>query len=211
MGSKEVGRKSIYGSLVSQTKSAITLVNVSPAVLVLHTRTPTGKLFGPTFTLLLSKPTTFQVIGVTVRLAVANTLAAVSAGVRQVQGTINGYGERCGNANLCSIIPDLKLKMGIDCVTDTQLARLTEVSNYVSELANLAPDAFLPYVGPSAFSHKGGIHVSGMAKWGASYQHINPSRVGNRPHVVVSELAGKGSIIFKAKERGLPVPTSKKL
>ena len=92
-----------------------------------------------------------------VELAVANTLAAVNAGVSQVQGTINGYGERCGNANLCSIIPDLKLKMGIDCLTDVQLAKLTEVSHYVNEMANLVPDTFLPYVGSSAFSHKAGF------------------------------------------------------
>ncbi len=101
-------------------------------------------------------------------LAVANTLAAVNAGVSQVQGTINGYGERCGNANLCSIIPDLKLKMGIDCLTDVQLAKLTEVSHYVSEMANLIPDAFLPYVGSSAFGHKAGLHVSGLRRWAGS-------------------------------------------
>ena len=136
-------------------------------------------------------------------LAVANTLAAVNAGVTQVQGTINGYGERCGNANLCSIIPALKLKMGIDCVTDEQLAKLTEVSHYVSEVANLIPDAFSPYVGPSAFSHKAGLHVSGLTKWAESYQHIDPDRVGNKPRVLVSELSGKENIIYKAKELGL--------
>jgi len=140
-------------------------------------------------------------------LAVANTLAAVSAGISQVQGTINGYGERCGNANLCSIIPGLKLKMGIDCVTDAQLAKLAEVSHYVSEIANLVPDASLPYAGSSAFSHKGGLHVSGLAKWTESYQHVDPARVGNQPRVVVSELSGKRNIIYKAKERGLDVPT----
>jgi len=139
-------------------------------------------------------------------LAVANSLAAVSAGVTQVQGTINGYGERCGNANLCSIIPALKLKMGIDCVTDEQLAKLTEVAHYVSEVANLIPDAFSPYVGPSAFSHKAGLHVSGLAKWEESYQHINPALVGNKPKVLVSELAGKGNILYKAKELGLDLP-----
>jgi 2-isopropylmalate synthase len=139
-------------------------------------------------------------------LAVANTLAAVKAGVTQVQGTINGYGERCGNANLCSIIPALKLKMGIDCLSDEQLAKLTEVSHYVSEVANLAPDASLPYVGFSAFSHKGGLHVAGVTKWADSYQHINPARVGNQPRVVVSELAGKGNIIYKAKELGINLP-----
>jgi 2-isopropylmalate synthase len=139
-------------------------------------------------------------------LAVANTLAAVEIGVIQVQGTINGYGERCGNANLCSIIPALKLKMGIDCVTDEQLSKLSEVSRYISELANMPHYDRLPYVGDDAFTHKGGIHVSGLIKWEDSYQHINPNLVGNRPHVVVSELAGRGSIVFKAKERGLPVP-----
>ena len=139
-------------------------------------------------------------------LAVANTLAAVNAGVTQVQGTINGYGERCGNANLCSIIPDLKLKMGIDCVTDEQLAKLTELSHYVSEAANLIPDAFSPYVGFSAFGHKAGLHVSGLTKWAESYQHIDPAQVGNKQRVLVSELSGKGNIIYKAKELGLDLP-----
>ncbi|MFC1965051.1 citramalate synthase [Chloroflexota bacterium] len=142
-------------------------------------------------------------------LAVANTLAAVQAGARQVQGTINGYGERCGNTNLCSIIPALKLKMGIDCVTDAQLSRLTEVSRYVSEVANLVPDAFLPYIGTSAFSHKGGLHVSGMAKWKQSYQHIDPAKVGNNPRVLVSELSGQRNIIHKAKELGLDLSLTK--
>lgn len=136
-------------------------------------------------------------------LAVANTLAAVSAGVTQVQGTINGYGERCGNANLCSIIPNLKLKMGINCVTDKQLKRLTEVSRYVSEIANLSLDAHLPYVGASSFSHKGGLHVSGIQRWADAYQHIDPAKVGNQPRVVVSELSGKSNIVYKASELGL--------
>jgi 2-isopropylmalate synthase len=144
-------------------------------------------------------------------LAVANSLAAVEAGVIQVQGTMNGYGERCGNANLCSIIPTLKLKMGIDCVTDEQLSKLSDVSRYISELANMPHYDRLPYVGDDAFTHKGGIHVSGLIKWEDSYQHINPNLVGSRPHVVVSELAGKGSIIFKAKERGIPVPKGKEV
>ena len=139
-------------------------------------------------------------------LAVANTLAAVKAGVSQIQGTINGYGERCGNANLCSIIPDLKLKMGIDCVSDEQLAKLTEVSHYVSEVANLIPDAFSPYVGSSAFSHKGGLHVSGLKKWAGSYQHVAPTLVGNKSRVLVSELSGKENIIYKAREKGLDLP-----
>jgi 2-isopropylmalate synthase len=144
-------------------------------------------------------------------LAVANSLAAVEAGVIQVQGTMNGYGERCGNTNLCSIIPTLKLKMGIDCVTAKQLSKLSEVSRYVSELANMPHYGRLPYVGDDAFTHKGGIHVSGLMKWEDSYQHMNPNLVGNQPRVVISELAGKGSIIFKAKERGLPIPEGKKM
>jgi 2-isopropylmalate synthase len=139
-------------------------------------------------------------------LAVANTLAAVNAGVSQVQGTINGYGERCGNANLCSIIPALKIKMGINCVTDTQLAKLTDVAHYVSEVANLAADAFLPYIGASAFSHKGGLHVSGLRKWPGSYQHIDPQMVGNKPRMLISELSGRASIVQRAAELGVDLP-----
>lgn len=143
-------------------------------------------------------------------LAVANSLAAVSAGATQVQGTINGYGERCGNANLCSIIPNLKLKMGIDCISDEQLARLAEISHFVNETANLASDNSLPYVGASAFSHKGGLHVSATMRWNESYQHIDPSRVGNQQKVVVSELSGKSNILYKAKELGLDLPPTGK-
>jgi 2-isopropylmalate synthase len=139
-------------------------------------------------------------------LAVANSLAAVQAGITQVQGTINGYGERCGNANLCSIIPSLKLKLGIDCITDAQLARLTEVAHYVSELANLVPDTYAPYVGLSAFSHKGGYHVAAIDKWAESYQHIDPARVGNQPRVVISELSGRKNVLLKAKEMGIDLP-----
>ncbi|MEE8205237.1 MAG: citramalate synthase [Dehalococcoidales bacterium] len=136
-------------------------------------------------------------------LAVANTLAAVAAGASQVQGTINGYGERCGNANLCSIIPVLKLKMGVDCVSDEQLSRLSEIAHFVSEVANLSPDPFLPYVGSSAFSHKAGLHVSGLRKWAGSYQHIDPARVGNRPQTLISELSGKINIVQRAREIGV--------
>ena len=139
-------------------------------------------------------------------LAVANSLAALDAGAVQVQGTINGYGERCGNANLCSIIADLKLKMGVDCVTDGQLAKLTEVAHFVSEVANLAPDPFQPYIGTSAFSHKGGLHVHGVNKWAGSYQHIEPALVGNHQRSVVSELSGRGNIIYKARELGINLP-----
>jgi 2-isopropylmalate synthase len=127
----------------------------------------------------------------------------------QVQGTINGYGERCGNANLCTIIPSLKLKMGIDCVSDEQLARLTEVSRLVSDTANLSPDPFSPYVGASAFSHKAGYHVDGLAKWEQAYQHIDPSLVGNWKRAVISELSGRDNILFKAKELGISIPSDK--
>jgi 2-isopropylmalate synthase len=136
-------------------------------------------------------------------LAVANTLAAVAAGVTQVQGTINGLGERCGNADLCTIIPALKLKMGIDCITDAQLASLTEVAHYVSELANAAPDPYAPYIGASAFSHKAGYHMDGMTKWPEAYQHIDPVKVGNQQRTVVSDQSGKRNVITKAKELGI--------
>ncbi len=142
-------------------------------------------------------------------LAVANSLAAVKAGVDQVQGTINGYGERCGNANLCTIIPALKLKMGIDCISDVQLAKLTELSRFVSDTANLSSDPFSPYVGASAFSHKAGYHVDGLAKWDKAYQHIDPALVGNRKRAVVSELSGRDNITFKAKELGISLPSDR--
>jgi 2-isopropylmalate synthase len=136
-------------------------------------------------------------------LALAGTLAAVRAGAVHVQGTINGYGERTGNADLCAIIPSLKLKMGIDCVTDEQLASLTDVARYVSEVANMPPSPYAPYVGSSAFSHKAGYHVAGLAKWPEAYQHIDPELVGNMPSMVVSELSGKRNITFKARELGI--------
>jgi 2-isopropylmalate synthase len=138
-------------------------------------------------------------------VAVANSLAAVEAGCTHVQGTINGYGERCGNANLISIIPDLKLKMGIDCVSDEQLARLTEVSHYVSEIANMVPDDHAAYVGVSAFAHKAGLHVAGMVKSEAAYQHVSPELVGNERRVLVSELAGQRNILTKIKEQGIDI------
>lgn len=136
-------------------------------------------------------------------LAVANSLAAVQAGAIQVQGTINGYGERCGNANLCSLIPNLRLKLGISCISEAQLAHLTEVSRYVSEVANLPPAPHLPYVGANAFSHKAGLHISGVSRFQESYQHIDPLLVGNQPQVLVSELSGTTAIMYKAKEKGL--------
>lgn len=134
---------------------------------------------------------------------VANSLAAVRVGARQVQGTINGYGERVANANLCSIIPDLQLKMGFDCVTAEELTHLTELSRYVAEVANLSHDDHLPFVGTSAFAHKGGIHVAAMLKNSDSYQHIDPGAVGNFQRSVVSELSGRGNIVDKALQFGL--------
>jgi 2-isopropylmalate synthase len=136
-------------------------------------------------------------------MAVANSLVAVEMGVVHVQGTINGYGERCGNANLCSLIPALKFKMGHDCVTDEQLRTLTETARYVSELANLRVDVHQPYVGHSAFAHKGGMHVNALVKCEESYQHIAPGLIGNRKRVVISELSGKSNVAYKAQEFGL--------
>lgn len=141
-------------------------------------------------------------------LAVANSLAAVEEGAVQVQGTINGYGERCGNANLCSIIPNLNLKMGIKCLSDAQLSRLSEVSRFVSEMANLPHNSHLPYVGESAFAHKGGIHVSAVMKKPETYEHIRPELVGNRQRVLISDLAGRSNILYKAKEFGIDINSS---
>jgi 2-isopropylmalate synthase len=134
---------------------------------------------------------------------VANALAAVRHGCSQVQGTINGYGERCGNANLISVIPDLQLKMGYDCVPAENLRQLAELSRYVSELANLNPDTHQPFVGQSAFAHKGGMHVNAVEKYAMSYQHIEPTLVGNETRVLVSELSGKDNIAVKRREFGL--------
>ncbi|MEW6581236.1 MAG: citramalate synthase [Actinomycetota bacterium] len=134
---------------------------------------------------------------------VANSLAAVDEGARLVQGTINGYGERCGNANLVSIIPSLQLKMGYEVLEPEKLAQLTAVSHFVAETANLPPDNWAPYVGHNAFAHKGGMHVSGMLADPRTYEHIDPELVGNVRHVLVSELSGRGTIIAKARELGL--------
>jgi 2-isopropylmalate synthase len=134
---------------------------------------------------------------------VANTLAAVQAGVNHVQGTINGYGERVGNANLCTIIPDLQIKMGRKCIPPDSLGRLTELSRVVAEIANLSLDTHTPFVGASAFAHKGGIHVAAMRKNGASYQHIEPTLVGNQQRTIISELSGRGNVLDKAAEFGI--------
>jgi len=135
--------------------------------------------------------------------AVANSLAAVNEGAIQVQGTVNGYGERCGNANLCSVIPALELKLGLAALPEGRLRTLAEASRFVSEVANIAPDEHLPYVGKSAFAHKGGIHVAAMRRNATSYQHVDPDLVGNRMRVVVSELSGRGNLLSKAEELGL--------
>ena len=136
-------------------------------------------------------------------LAVANALAAVRAGCVQVQGTVNGYGERCGNMDLVPLIANLQLKLGYDCVAPEQLRRLTEVSHFVADLVNLNPDAHAPYVGRSAFAHKGGIHVAAVHKLARSYEHIDPALVGNETRVVVSELAGRRNVRMRAEAMGL--------
>ena len=136
-------------------------------------------------------------------LGVANSLAAVQAGARQVQGTINGFGERCGNANLCSIIPNLQLKLGYDCVSEEQLKSLTSVARYVSEIANATMPLNQPYVGAAAFAHKGGVHVSAIMKHPSTYEHIRPEAVGNKQRVLVSELAGQSNVVLKAQELNL--------
>ena len=136
-------------------------------------------------------------------MADANTLIAVEAGATHVQGTINGYGERCGNANLCTIIPNLQLKMGCSVLADGGLALLSETSHYVSEIANLRPDDHAPYVGDSAFAHKAGLHVNALLKAVDSYQHVAPELVGNETRVLVSELSGRSNIAYKLAELGL--------
>jgi 2-isopropylmalate synthase len=132
--------------------------------------------------------------------AVANSLAAVRAGAVHVQGTINGYGERCGNANLCTIAPALALKMGRACLQPRALSELSHVAHHVAEIANLAPDDHAPYVGRSAFAHKGGVHVAAIRRSPRSYEHVDPALVGNTTRVVVSELAGRGNVLAKAEE-----------
>ena len=136
-------------------------------------------------------------------LAVANTLAGVEMGVTQVQGTINGFGERCGNMNLISVIANLQLKMGKKCVTPAQLKKLREVSQLFYELANINPNKRQAYVGDSAFAHKGGLHVSGVIKNRETYEHIDPVVVGNRQRVLVSDLSGRSNVVYKGKEYGI--------
>ncbi len=138
-------------------------------------------------------------------VAVANTLMAVEAGVSQVQGTINGFGERCGNANLTSILPNLKLKMKYGCVSDEQLSHLVEVSRFVSEIANISPNKYQAYVGNAAFAHKGGVHVDAVRKNARTYEHIVPETVGNKQRILISDYGGRGNILEKAKEYNIPL------
>ncbi len=132
--------------------------------------------------------------------AVANSLHAVDLGIVQVQGTINGFGERCGNANLCSIIPALKVKMQKGCISDEQMRHLREVSRYVYELANISPNKHQSYVGNSAFAHKGGVHVSAIQRHPETYEHMRPELVGNCTRVLISDLSGRSNILAKAEE-----------
>ncbi|HET9101824.1 MAG TPA: citramalate synthase [Solirubrobacteraceae bacterium] len=134
---------------------------------------------------------------------VANSLAAVLAGATHVQGTINGYGERCGNANLVSIIPNLQLKLGRPCLTDAQLGELTATAHYVAELLNFTPDPDAPYVGRNAFAHKGGMHVAGVNTDPATFEHIAPETVGNHREMLISELSGRGTVLNRARAAGI--------
>jgi 2-isopropylmalate synthase len=137
--------------------------------------------------------------------AVANSLAAVEAGADLVQGTMNGIGERTGNANLTSILPALELKMGYRCVGDDRLSRLSEVAHYVDELLNRTPDPRQPYVGRSAFAHKGGMHVAGVNTDARTFEHVDPTSVGNERELLVSELSGKGTVASRAEQAGVPL------
>jgi 2-isopropylmalate synthase len=137
--------------------------------------------------------------------AVANSVAAVVAGATQVQGTMNGYGERCGNANLISIIPNLQLKLGYECVSDRQLASLTPTAHFFDELLNLTPNADQPYVGRNAFAHKGGMHVAGVVADPSTFEHIDPTIVGNARMVLISELSGRGTVHTRAAEAGIEI------
>jgi 2-isopropylmalate synthase len=134
---------------------------------------------------------------------VAGTLAAVEQGAVHVQGTINGYGERCGNANLVTIIPNLQLKLGYECVTDEQLSSLTPAAHFLDELLNFTPDPDQPYVGRNAFAHKGGMHVAGVNADPATFEHVDPDVVGNRRELLISELSGRGTVHARARDAGI--------
>ncbi|MBN1304327.1 MAG: citramalate synthase [Anaerolineales bacterium] len=135
----------------------------------------------------------------------ANSLAAVREGAVHVQGTINGYGERCGNADLCTVIPDLELKMGMQCLPEGNLKKLYDLAHFVAEVSNLTPDEHKPFIGKSAFTHKAGVHVSAMRRNIHSYQHIDPALVGNDQRILVSELSGRSNLVTKAEEYGVRV------
>jgi 2-isopropylmalate synthase len=137
--------------------------------------------------------------------AVANSLAAVEEGAGLVQGTMNGIGERTGNANLTSILPDLQLKLGYRCVADDQLARLTGIAHFIDELLNITPDPDQPFVGRNAFAHKGGMHVAGVSADSRTFEHMDPAEVGNEREMVVSELSGKGTVLSRAERSGIPL------
>lgn len=134
---------------------------------------------------------------------VANTLAAVERGAHLVQGTVNGYGERCGNANLITILPALQLKLGLGCVEPERLARLTETAHLIDEICNVAPNPDQPYVGRNAFAHKGGLHVAGVARDARTFEHVDPADVGNDRALLVSELSGKGTVHARAEQSGV--------
>ena len=136
-------------------------------------------------------------------LAVANAVAAVEAGATHVQGCLNGYGERTGNANLASVIANLELKLGHDTIGKEKLATLSAACRFIAELANLPLRNDQPFVGKSAFAHKGGVHVSAVLKDSATYEHIQPEAVGNRQRVLVSDLSGRGNILVKLKQHGM--------
>lgn len=140
-------------------------------------------------------------------LAVANSITAVENGASQVQGTFNGFGERCGNGNLCSIIPNIQLKLNIPVLSGDNLKKLRDVSRYIYEIANLPPLKNQPYVGDSAFAHKGGVHVSAISKNVTTYEHVAPEVVGNRRRILVSDLSGKSNVFFKAKEFNIDIDT----
>ncbi|MEI6157812.1 MAG: citramalate synthase, partial [Atribacterota bacterium] len=136
-------------------------------------------------------------------VAVANSLVAVRQGANQIQGTINGFGERCGNANLCSIIPNLSLKMGVPVLTSEEMEKLTDISRFIDELANMRPNDFQPYVGKSAFTHKGGIHASAILREPHTYEHVVPEVVGNQRRILISEQSGRSNVLFRAREIGI--------
>src|SRR3954468_2762420 len=138
----------------------------------------------------------------------ANAIVAVEAGARQVQGTINGYGERCGNANLVTILPALQLKLGADCLPAGNLRSLTETAHMIDEIANLMPDPNQPYVGKNAFAHKGGMHVAGIRADARTFEHVDPALVGNDRELLISELSGKGTVQARAGETGVTLDES---